>query len=410
MFSQIQQGQGGVDLSKYEKTISAGEILEKILNSEHIAYNHVIIIGNLNLNILKNNLINSSIEINDSLFEGSVQFRDGVFLKSINFSGSEFEGYTNFRGTNFNGYATFTKSKFNNYTTFGDAIFSKDAYFNSANFSEGANFAGAHFERYANFNNVLFSKDVNFILSKFDKASFYESSFLGLADFRGIEINFGNFDISIFWRDVSLNVAKINELITFNKANFNGNLIFEKTRINGLDVPWNSIKNNFISDEYSYLSLIESYKKRGKFEEADACYFSYRDWKEGSKSWLEESKYIDIVSKYSCGYGIKWKQTILFGLFCLLLFSIPYYIGYHQAGTFSLGFWQVLRVSLAFSAMALFSMPRELYPYGRKKFEKLISMSIIGVPCRLIFAIERLIGWGLLILFINTLSRVMIRY
>ena len=74
--------------------------------------------------------------------------------------------------------------------------------------------------------------------------------------------------------------------------------------------------------------------------------------------------------------------------------------------------------SLAFSAVALFSLPRELYPYGDDIYLKFIKQSInitlirrkIRVSYRFLVFLERLIGWSLLILFINTLSRVMIRY
>ena len=66
--------------------------------------------------------------------------------------------------------------------------------------------------------------------------------------------------------------------------------------------------------------------------------------------------------------------------------------------------------SVALSAVALLSLPKEFYPYGEKKYAKFIRQSIIRIPFRLMMVLERLIGWGLLILLINTINRVMIHY
>jgi len=75
--------------------------------------------------------------------------------------------------------------------------------------------------------------------------------------------------------------------------------------------------------------------------------------------------------------------------------------------------YKIMRIfleSVAFSAVALFSLPKEFYPYGEKKYAKFIGRNFIRIPIRLLMVFERLIGWGLLILLINTVSRMMIRY
>jgi len=66
------------------------------------------------------------------------------------------------------------------------------------------------------------------------------------------------------------------------------------------------------------------------------------------------------------------------------------------------------------------SLPKEIYGNGDEYdtlMESLLPLPDVGyvgifnkISLRTIFALERIIGWGLLILMINTISRVMIYY
>ena len=143
-------------------------------------------------------------------------------------------------------------------------------------------------------------------------------------------------------------------------------------------------------------SKILALKKVGRYDEADATYYKYKyDHKLGS---IKEN-----LAWLSCGFGVVWWHTVVSGLgilifFTLLYFALGWYKGLNGANL------QNLCQSFWFSLLVLLSAPKELYPLETKFYDN-YSEHIKYWPI-----VERIIGWGLLILLINTLSRVMIRY
>ncbi len=59
---------------------------------------------------------------------------------------------------------------------------------------------------------------------------------------------------------------------------------------------------------------------------------------------------------------------------------------------------------MAFSAMVILSLPSDWYPYGKDDYSRLVSSHLFAA------ILERLIGWGLMLLLIGTLTRLMVRY
>jgi hypothetical protein len=127
----------------------------------------------------------------------------------------------------------------------------------------------------------------------------------------------------------------------------------------------------------------------------------------------------DLLAWLTCGFGVKYENTICLSIFTLVVFGLMYFMGSWREGLVNaasrkklqhepklLKIVQIFLESVALSAVALLSLPKEFYPYGEKKYVKFIGRN----PFRLLMVIERLFGWGLLILFINTLSRVMVHY
>ncbi|MDD4653489.1 MAG: tetratricopeptide repeat protein [Methanothrix sp.] len=142
---------------------------------------------------------------------------------------------------------------------------------------------------------------------------------------------------------------------------------------------------NFIEGRISLISVL---KKAGRYDEADTEYYEY---KLKNKGWNISENLWWIL----CGFGVSWCNTIIFAAAIWAIFSLVYiYIS------------SLRKESLAFSAIALFSLPRESFPYAQKYDQILESSTVI----RFLFSIERLIGWSLLIIFINTVSRVNIHY
>ena len=162
---------GPVDSTPEEPTreVPASEILEKIQRGEDVAYDHVIIKGDLDLSLLelptwhvnrtrwdlavaqlaeKLKVVISQIKITNSRIDGNLKLNDTVFQKSIEFSGINISGIADFRGSTFSGDADFDESKFGG-----------DAYFARSQFSGYAYFRGSWFSGYTDFRGSTFSGD-----------------------------------------------------------------------------------------------------------------------------------------------------------------------------------------------------------------------------------------------------------
>jgi hypothetical protein len=217
--------------------------------------------------------------------------------------------------------------------------------------------SGSRFNGLAEFTNSKFS----------DKADFSYSTFNATADFGG----------SSFTRSIDIT-----------NAQFNGFLI-----------GFNNIRNVLISfNPVSYLKLIQNLKGHGQFEEADQCYYLYK--------LRYMSGLADFIAWLTCGFGVDWRQTIYFGLFWLLLFGLVYFMQMDLMQIREQEEYRPLRTlfdSFWFSAVVLLSVPKELYPNKEETYKAYAKHISFHLPI-----VERLIGWGILILFINTLSRVML--
>lgn len=145
------------------------------------------------------------------------------------------------------------------------------------------------------------------------------------------------------------------------------------------------IDPNFIEGRICLISVL---KKSGRYEEADTEYYEYRLKNKGMD--ISENLWWAL-----CGFGVSWCNTIISAAIIWAIFSLLYFIGSRFG-----------KESLAFSAIALFSLPRESFPYAQK-YDEILGSNIL---IRILFSIERLIGWSLLIIFINTVSRVNIHY
>ncbi len=230
--------------------------------------------------------------------------------------------------------------------------------------------------------------------AKFDRASFYGTQFKEDVDFDSAKFNeFGDFSL-----------AKFEKKIYFNHVNFARILI-----------NWENIKDKFISDGPTYFAMIKNFKDIEQYVDADSCYYQYRDIKRKSEP-MGNSKILDYMAWLSCGYGVRWLNTIITAIMILMLFGV-YYESYYVIGLirnyiFSknikvVDYYDIkikLLNSFYFSIVMLLSLPSEWFPSGKDEFSKLLRRHMFSA------VLERLIGWGLMLLLIGTLSRLMIRY
>lgn len=206
-----------VDASKEQlRTIPAEDILSKIKLGLPVEYDHVTIIGDLNLGNLSLptehvsrtaaeanlglsenvTIVSSSIRLNDSIILGRAELSNSIFQKSVSFEGTKFQGSADFRGTQFDDSVNFKSAQFSGFVDFRDAKFRGPFDSEGARFNESVNFAGSEFSgemplpggfglnETADFLESGFSEFSNFIRSKFNEAtSFAESQFSGIFDF-----------------------------------------------------------------------------------------------------------------------------------------------------------------------------------------------------------------------------------
>jgi len=362
------------------KEVKAEEILKQIEDGKEVNYTDCRIVGELNISKIKlktnihpyyyellnkkyskrelityglnekSNFIDSNITIKNSVFENNVNFSNTYFNKYVCFEDTTFEN-ANFACASFNNSVSFYKANFTNYTNFMNVDFNSSADFGEATFVNFANFRRAKFGNYvssassttvyhyslfdfhfgeikrsATFNNANFGRYTVFSEVDFgDYANFYRTDF-------GKSCNFDTAvfgDIAKFWnakfanvyfwgvvfgKYVSFSDAKVENIAFFHYANF--------TNTVGFDAPENS--ENIYTDGKTCEIFREYYRSEARYVDADNIYYNYREYSQEEKSLLSFSKWIDIFSWVTCGYGLRPSYSLYFGIFVVLLFSVIY--------------------------------------------------------------------------------------
>jgi hypothetical protein len=417
----ISSGRAAVG-SDDHKVIQSSEILTKIEKLDPVEYTNVIVMGDLDIGntasslsdrvdspiILKNCEIRGTVSLNNTSMENQVTFEKTVFSKPVYSIQTRFMGGADFDGSRFNETAMFRRSLINQTADFEEVRFNKFADFGECTFNAAAvDFRGAYFKGIANFVATKFNaENTNFQWTQFDtSAKFWHAVFGRLADFKGS--HFG--DIADFY------VVQFNDTADFSGAKFEKELFFNDVSFKTFKIQWASIEDKLNCNGPPYLLLIKNFKDLEQFDDADSCYYQYRDWRRVNRP-LEWAKIGDYIAWLSCGYGVRWHYTILSGILVMVLFGL-YYESYNLKNVvpnfFRRGdskrackyeFKENLKKAISFSAITLLSLPSEWSPFGRDEYNNFVKHHL----CCTIF--ERMIGWGLLLLLIGTLSRLMVRY
>lgn len=405
--------------SKDMKVVQASEIISKIENSEPIDYSYVKVKGDLNLSGLDmptTKHITSQIKINDSIISDSIDLHNIILDEIVTFRRTKFMGLASFAETQFNKDAYFDNSEFNNDTLFINSRFNGLAYFAYTKFNRPVNFLGAKLRGETDFHISRFNETANFRSAMFeDESNFEATTFTARTSFWKAQFNNANFKGTRFKDFVDFDYAQFNKSADFFGANFGKELYFNQVKFAKLSITWDSIKGKLVCDGPSYLSLIKNFKDMEQYEDADNSYYQYRDLKRKDSRPLDWSKFFDYISWLSCGYGVRWQHTILSATAVALLFGL-YYESYYLIritnflynkelkNSCKYDFIQNFKKSMSFSVMLLLSLPPEWSKFGRDEFAKFVTRHWFSS------ILERLIGWGLVLLLIGTLTRLMVRY
>ena len=261
------------------------------------------------------------------------------------FQNAEFSGGdADFRWAEFSGSdADFSEAVFSGSdASFSGAVFSGgDADFSEAVLSGGdANFYGAEFSGGdANFWNAMFSGgDADFSWEEFSGgyAIFLGAQFSG-GDIDFFEAKFGEdayFENTIFGNsnqsesfNVSLSNVRFGQDAYFENATFypNTNLDLTRSFYKRMFLPWDRINQNQASpsDDDAYLALMRNYMNLGWYEDANSCYYEYRNKRRAAEDICFE-KVTDTAEWALYGYGMKPLRTAGWIVGLVLLFGLVF--------------------------------------------------------------------------------------
>ncbi|MFB3763633.1 MAG: pentapeptide repeat-containing protein [Methanotrichaceae archaeon] len=420
--------------------INSAIIMGQIKNNASVVYDRVTVIGDLDISTLDvpvrpvarseidikvlslsknqskvispikitNSVIKGNINFNDTFFQEPVDFEDTDFSGTVYldgsqfdrganfkfadfplmtvFNGAQFSNYANFLGTHFGSSSffgvrfeegtDFSFSRFDDSASFAYSQFNNSSYFSHAAFKEPADFSNAKFRSQAVFDNAKFGDDADFTDAQFKtlSADFIGAKFRREVDFRGATFE---------------GVKNIQGELNLTDVDFSGKF----------NVRWDTIKNILICNGPVYIALIKSFKDLEQFDDANSCYYQYREWSQRLKPF-GLSKVWDYLAWATCGYGVSWLNTILFALMVSVLFTLMYSARTWYTTSTRPDYGELFWLSI----IVLTSAPKEMFPSGMAKFEELAKEHWY------LTFIERIIGWALLVVMINVLIRLTMRY
>jgi uncharacterized protein YjbI with pentapeptide repeats len=401
--------------------IHASEILAKIGKGKPITYDHVIIKGNLDisrLNLPKEGekyIISSPIKIIDSKIEGNlifsetifketVYFRGAQFIKNANFGGSrfikdadfgnsQFRREASFSGSQFEGEAAFSRSLFSQNVSFSKSQFNKDVFFRKSKFSEDSNFNGSHFKGEANFRESQFCKK-----AKYRKSQFYQDVDFSRSKFNGSIIDF---ELAHFMADAFFDDVEITERLSLSRTKYE-KLYIRWKNVTKPKYRWNILENwRWVALTYeknhgeaTYLSLIENFKKLGFFEDADNCYYYYRN--ERRRDLPKPYRPADWILMVLYGYGVRPIRLLIWALIFFSAFGLLYAT---QGGAF--GFARIV------SPIDALNVSYTLLLSGTKLIDD-PNHAATGT-LYFIFTFEKLLGSLFFALFLVSVGRTIVR-
>lgn len=435
-----------------DKTIIKSEDIINLIREGKDVYcgQDSVIIGDVLFDNIANKSIESNINISSDIygevrackkFKGLVNFSDATFHRDAIFENSVFSGAVLLDSASFKGILNLDGVHFNNISSFEEVNCEENVNFNHAIFYRSTSFSDSIFSKLADFSQCIFKDHSEFVHANFrGRALFRGSTFGKETSFRGGEFaRDAEFNGADFKSDAVFTSAKCEGTMNFNKHNFikfigtefNGNIYFNESQINQvnikyaqlsnhsilfldncdfyrLDARWADIKDHILFDEQIYIKLINYYKSVGMFADADAC---YREYNHMSTKPNVSSKIISSILWITCDYGTDARRAPILLVILALIFAALYRISSSIVDKKSSPFQQTssnlgdstgqhvapkisIRDALYFSAMVLVNSSTNYEPIGGWRWAVLV---------------ERMIGWALLAIFIITIVRLGLR-
>lgn len=354
------------DESKAELTeVPASEILDKIQKGEPVKYDHVRVVGDLDLSKLDLpiehvdrtelqkqrdlkedvKIVNSFIHIADSTIQGALDFSNSTFSNFAMFRGVTFSSNAWFYGAIFNNEANFEGATFNKSARFSNATFSRDAVFHCATF-DGAGFDGVTFSMDAFFGGTTFSVAF-FNGATFGSEARFQGATLRNAWFRGATFKNAWFYKTTFDRRTIFEGAVFGGSAIFRGATFE-HVIFNEAKFEGDVLTFRDATFNRAKDQEDACRKAKNVlEKNGDREEAGYHFYREMEAKRIQKGirgnsgldlidclktdtwsfwrffWYDAIEWLFVQMMF--GYGVHFERLIVTWVVVVVLFAGLYY-------------------------------------------------------------------------------------
>ena len=130
------------------------------------------------------------------------------------------------------------------------------------------------------------------------------------------------------WKVETLKYVRFNYDAYFENATFYPNTKLDLTRSSHrrMFLPWDCIDQNqaSASDDDAYLALMRNYMNLGWYEDANSCYYEYRNKRRSDADEPYIEKGTDFIEWLLYGYGVKPFRTVLWIVGLVLIFGLVF--------------------------------------------------------------------------------------
>jgi len=271
---------------------------------------------------------------------------------------------------------------------FFGAQFNESAFFNQAQFNQSVEFSSSEFDKDSYFSWCKFNQSADFGGARFGMDAIFDQSYLKSADFSSTSIS----------NDLSLKGTEI-EYLSLNNAQI-GEIVLR---------PWKNI-GHMEYDEMAYQSLLSSFKNRNLPDEANECYYDYRNARRATLNFLYQPADYALMLFY--GYGVKPERPVIWAFVLITIFTsffwwrqgiLPVRDGEpeEEANRFT------LPEAAAFSAMTFLSGGKLVFDPPEYRIAPGRNWRDVQI-CKALFVWERLMGMILIVMFAIAVSKTII--
>ena len=159
-----------------------------------------------------------------------------------------------------------------------------------------------------------------------NKLDFSFVQFKNTVSFNGTTFNnFAGFSYATFNNSADFSFATFNNSANFSQSIFTDSAYFIMTNFKSpSDLIGPETPGKLVVDRKNSNIFIKYYNDQGKYEDADAIYYNYRQDNMMLKKWSDPKYWWDFLSWITCGFGVKPLNTLLFGIAVISLFSFIY--------------------------------------------------------------------------------------